>query len=64
MALQKRRKYLAIGTQPRQILLRLPPELFHRLRQRAKANKRSLNFECNEIIRSALEKTKGATYSS
>lgn len=59
--LHKNRKYMEIGTNPQRILLRVTPEIFDMLRKRAAENNRSLNFECNEILRAALENTKGAT---
>lgn len=59
--LESRRRKMKIGTQPKQILLRVKPEIYHKLHARATENNRSLNFECNEILSAALEKTKGAT---
>lgn len=60
----KKRKYMEIGTVSRQIILRVKPEIFNMLRKRAVENNRSLNFECNEILRSALENIKGATHTT
>lgn len=50
-----RRQKMTIGTYPKHILLRVKPDTFHRLHLRATENNRSLNLECNEILRTALK---------
>ena len=61
---EERRRKMKIGADPKQILLRVTPETFCKLHRRATENNRSMNFECNEIFRSALHNTKGATHTA
>jgi len=54
------RRKLKLGVYPKHILMRVSPELFHRLHLRAARHGRSLNFELNEIVRLALDSKKAA----
>lgn len=54
MSKKRIREKMRIGTPPRYVLLRMKPETFYRLHEAASRNHRSLNFEANTIIQSAL----------
>lgn len=54
------RKKMVIGEYPRHLLVRVKPETFYQLHERAVRNNRSLNLEVNTIFQSALNE-KGAT---
>ena len=55
MAVERGRKKMTFDGYPRHILLRVRPDLFHRLHERAARNNKSLNFDLTELIQATLD---------
>ncbi len=56
---KQNRQNMQIGTYPRHVLLRMKPNDFYRLHQRAAENRHSLNYELNLIVKEALDPGNG-----
>ena len=53
--MKKCRKKISLGREARQILFKMPPDLFFALHQRAHHEEKSVNFIVNELARQGLE---------
>jgi len=54
--MKKSRRKITLGREARQLLFKMPPELFFALHQRAHQEGKSVNFVVNELTLQGLER--------